>query len=587
MTSSGTQRSEAWVLLPVALLTLVALSTYTLLHERRTVALLAAERQMEADRLARWMSRQLAGRGTPTDDQLRRLQGAAAAVAVIDEQGLPAVTSGDASVRAQIVTGTAPLELSRRSYTVRVDLPSAGLASRQKSLAVLTPVVLVVNIAITLLVLVYLRHLLTPLDRLMARARQAGRVPSGNDDEVAFLVSTLEEALDALGRTAEEGEQGIATDGEAELEALERTLTRSLESGVLLCDREGRVLALNTLGAELLRLAPPEPGTPLVELLAPYPELFAILQSAIQEQRGVGRQDYTLLADDTLHTDGTLLADDETSSGLGRTLGLTMHPLRRDDGAVRGYLALFIDLTAIHRRAEERRISESLARLGELAAGVAHEMRNSLATLRGYLTLIERGGGAEAITEYVAEIRHETDQLKRIVDDFLTFARPGSTHMEVVAVEPLLRRIAADPSLAGVVELVVAEKVGTVESLSCAGDSQLLERAIFNLVSNAVEAHREAGVTAPVSLIVSSGEDELEILVEDQGRGISDEVRERLFHPFATHRPDGVGLGLALARRIVELHGGRLRLDDRPSGGARAEIRLPRGAIDTFGNKEG
>lgn len=550
-------RSEAWVLLPIALLTLVILSTYTLFHERGTISLLLAERRQEAEQLARWMSRRLSGGGLPNDDDLRRLQGVAVAVTVLDADGVPLAVSGDPSVRTQIVTGEARLELSRPDLRLRVDLSAATLRGRERALAILTPLVLGVDGAILLLVLFYLRRLLTPFDRLLQRARRAGRVPEASGDEVAFLVATLEEAFDSLASPV--GKQAEADGDGGELEALERTLGRSLESGVLLCDRQGRILSLNPLGADLLGVEP-EPGIGLAEALPEQPELAEILLAAMREERGVGRQDFTLRA---------------APGGAERTLGLTMHPLRRDDHGVRGYLTLFIDLTVIQRRAREERISENLARLGELAAGVAHEMRNSLATLRGYLTLVERGGERETIDEYVEEIRHETDHLGRVVDDFLAFARPGSARMEHLALAPLLERAAADPALGAAVETEIEA------DLRATGDAQLLERAVVNLLRNAVEAQREFGVDEPVWIRARRLDDgeEIEISIEDRGGGVPEEIRERLFHPFATHRADGVGLGLALTHRIVELHGGRLRLADRPEGGTRAEMLLPAGAI--------
>ncbi|HEX7182600.1 MAG TPA: sensor histidine kinase, partial [Thermoanaerobaculia bacterium] len=115
----------------------------------------------------------------------------------------------------------------------------------------------------------------------------------------------------------------------------------------------------------------------------------------------------------------------------------------------------------------------------------------------------------------------------------------------------------------------------------------LLERVLRNLLHNAAQAEREAGGRGPVEASIELQPEGVQLAVEDRGPGLPEEVRERLFHPFATGRRGGVGLGLALAHRIVVLHGGRIRLEDRPGGGTRAELFFPRDTIVTVGNDPG
>ncbi|HEV3459033.1 MAG TPA: ATP-binding protein, partial [Thermoanaerobaculia bacterium] len=282
-------------------------------------------------------------------------------------------------------------------------------------------------------------------------------------------------------------------------------------------------------------------------------------------------------------------------------------PLRRDDGATRGYLVLFADLTEARRRAEESRLADRLTALGEMAAGVAHELRNSLATLRGYLTLIERRPDEESIADFIAEIRHEADHLQRVLEDFLAFARPGTARLQLFSLLALVRRAAADPALSGVAVEVRADTAGLAAAGDAAGaggtgggaagaaagdtaaagageawlrgDPQLIERALRNVLHNAAQAEREAGRRGPVKVTVDDQPAGVEVTIADRGPGVPAEMRDRLFHPFATGRAGGVGLGLALAHRIVTLHGGRIRLEDRPHGGTLARLTFPR---DTF-----
>jgi len=571
-------RREVLILLPAALLILVVLSTSTLFSYRGSLDLLASERRAEAARLARAVAGQLSAEGLRTDAaELRRLVSGARSIAVVDAAGVPLARTAEIlplppppgedpggigliPALPAAVAGFAPLGSpgTPGRLWVRVDLEAEVLARQQRSLRILTVSVLGINGALVLLVLFFLGHLLAPYEVLLARARAvSGGGPDG--DEVEFLLGAFEQALASLaGREARGAEDDIA--------ALERTLAPSLQSGLLLLDREGDVLALNAVGAELLGIAPPAPGAPFAEVLAGQPELCELLEGAVASGSAPSR------------------AECAVRSGRGEplTVGLTVHPLRRDDGGTRGYLVLFADLTEVRQRAEESRLAESLARLGEMAGGIAHELRNSLATLSGYLTLIERRPDEESVADYLAEIRHEASHLERVLDDFLSFARPGSVRMGELSLDRLLRRAAADPSLAGVEVRVEGDPAGEV---CLRGDPQLLERVLRNLLHNAAQAEREAGRNGPVDAAVALRDDGVVVTIEDRGPGLPPEVRERLFHPFATGRRGGVGLGLALAHRIVVLHGGRIRLDDRPDGGTRAELFFPRDTIVTVGNK--
>ncbi len=572
------------ILLPVALLLLVVLSTFTLFSYRNAIALLAGERQQEAARVARAVADRLAasaGPAVPSPLDLRQPAPSARGVALVDARGAAIAILGELPAGGLLdpaggrpidqpagfgpddsspdtVIGFAPLGRGADRRYVRVDLPARVLARQRRSLAVLTVAVMSINAALAVLLLFFLRHLLSPWETLLARARQVGGAGAAGEDEIDFLLSTFDRALTSLA-----GRQGRSP--EDDIAALERTLSASLRSGLLLIDREGRVLALNAVGAALLGAELPEPGAPLAQVLAGQPELREILEVAVAEGTAPQRQECAVRP------------GQDGAEAL--TVGLTVHPLRRDDGEVRGLLVLFADLTEAQRRAEEGRLAESLAQLGEMAGGVAHELRNGLATLRGYLTLIERRPDEDSIADFLSEIRGEADHLERVLQDFLSFARPGTARVRELSLDRLLRRAAADPALDGVEVRVQGEDV------VLRGDPQLLERAVRNLLHNAVEAEREVGRRGPIEVAIALEPEGVEIAIEDRGPGLPDEIRARLFHPFATGRRGGVGLGLALAHRIVVLHGGRIRLDDRPGGGTRALLSFPRDTIVTMSNE--
>jgi signal transduction histidine kinase/Flp pilus assembly protein protease CpaA len=590
------------VLLPTCLILLVALSTYTLFSYRAAVDRLVEERRGEALRTARGLAAEVAtGSGSPGTTALaqlkRRTIGVERIVLVAADGALLATTDaldtpplapwpvaatavdpftaaragvavGPGDERPAMVSGFAPLMVGGERRLLRVDLAAETLAARRREVAVLTPVVVGIDIAVGLLVLFFLRHLMAPYEALLAHARQLEGDTPADEDEVEFLVRTYQHGLAALARTRAEG-------ADEDIAALERMLGGSLESGLLLLDHQGRVLALNPVGERLLEVPSPEPGAPLAEALAARPALAALLAEAVARSELVQRREIDLAAD---------------GSGPRRVVGLSIHPLKQTPDGARGFLVLFADLTDVRRQADEARLADGLLRLGELAAGVAHELRNGLATLRGYLALAERSPPEAA--SFLAEMRREADHLQRVLEDFLSFARPGSVRLEEIRAGVLLARAAADPALAGAA--VHVEDGGLGETL-LRGDPQLLERALRNLLHNACQAQAaqlesdgarrspggsraaraDSTEVAPVAARLRRADGGLELLIEDRGPGVPSELGDRLFDPFVSARPGGTGLGLALAHRIIDLHGGSLRLEEREGGGTRAVVWLP------------
>ncbi len=555
-------RTEASTFLVLSLLLLVFVSSYTLFAYWTALERLTEVRRQEASSWARTMAGRIGPRApVPKSRDLREWMPEAFALSVFDpsgrllatsrsEEGLELKTVGE-PFSPQTLIGSSQLVRDGRTFTVQVDLWSPSLMARRATMKVLLPLVLGVDIGVLLLLLLYIRRLLKPLDRILDRAKELGTAPAP-DEEVAFLIRTFDSALERL-----------AQPDELEIKALEKVLGSSMESGVLLCDLGGRILALNDVGMEILGVEDEPVGATLGEALEAHPDLLDRLVSAVSRRQAVQREECRIA----------------TANG-ERILGLTAHPLRRDDGEPRGFLVLFADLTEVQKRLADEQLADSLRQLGELTAGIAHEMRNGLATVKGYLTLIQRGGGRESIDAYVAEMRSETDALHRTLEDFLTFARPGGGRTENVDVAPLVFRAAEDPAL-GDARIRVEVELEPGEDATVVGDALLLAKALANLLLNAHQAQIQAGVDDPIRLCLSRAGDDYHIRILDSGIGVPRDLEEKIFDPFVTGRPEGVGLGLALARRITLLHGGSLRLERRDPRGTRAEMVLPGGKVDT------
>jgi nitrogen fixation/metabolism regulation signal transduction histidine kinase len=587
-------RREVLILVPASLLVLLVLAVFTLLSYRSAVAAFAEDARSGALRAVRDAASRLArdratGAWPPSAEHLATLVPGSIAIALVDAQGawiggagnLPqraplgpfharrpaeaAVVGPSAAIGGRVIA-VSPLGAPEERHYLRVDFEGGALTRQQRNVQVLSVVVIGLGLGVAALSVSFARHLVAPLDTLLERARAA--LPgqrSTETDEIPFLLETFDRALAALSGAPDQLE-------EDEISVLGRALTPSLDCGLLLLSPQGRVLALNALGRSLLVIEEPVSGQSYDDLLRQRPDVAQVLRQALVGGRVDPRTEVAV-----------------TGVSPPRSLGITVHELRRESLEVRGYLVLFADLTDVKRRAEQRRLSESLAHMGELTAGIAHEMRNSLTSLRGYLSRAEKQTQESPLRQDLEEIRHEADHLKRILDDFLSFAQPGTVRMEEVSLERVVRRAASDLEIAGKSVAIHSSEPESPRAIRRVwGDEQLLERAVRNLLQNAADAEEEAGrASRPLAVHIDFTDSGASLVVDDQGTGLRPEMAERLFVPFASHKPKGVGLGLALARRILDLHGATLEIENREEGGVRACVRFPASSVVGRGDGPG
>ena len=263
-----------------------------------------------------------------------------------------------------------------------------------------------------------------------------------------------------------------------------------------------------------------------------------------------------------------------TRGGEERIIEWRITILRDPDGTITGTLSSGIDIT--DRKSMERALVEqaSLARLGELAAVVAHEVKNPLAGIGGALQVIERQlpleGSGRAM---VKEILERLEALNNTVNDILLFARPRLPRLVPVPVLSLVQDtftlLLQDPKLSKFrVETSGEDAVATA-------DPELLKPVILNLLLNAAQA---VGPTGKVSVHVARSSKCCSLLVKDNGPGIPLAIREKIFEPFFSTKHRGTGLGLPIAKRIVEAHGGQIRIECPREGGTTVVVDLPLGA---------
>jgi signal transduction histidine kinase len=226
------------------------------------------------------------------------------------------------------------------------------------------------------------------------------------------------------------------------------------------------------------------------------------------------------------------------------------------------------------REAEAQvRRSERLAALGQLTAGLAHELRNPLGTIKGSADMLERNlpEGDPVARELAGFISSEVDRTNSLVSRFLDFARPLQLRLAVADLAELLRQAAGAAARDAEAQGVRIE-VRTPPILFDF-DAELLERVFVNLIVNAVQASAPGSKVTVESRV--AGEDAV-VEVADHGCGIEPDKLESIFNPFFTTKPSGTGLGLAIVSKIVSEHGGKIEVESISRGGSTFRVRLPR-----------
>ena len=256
-------------------------------------------------------------------------------------------------------------------------------------------------------------------------------------------------------------------------------------------------------------------------------------------------------------------------------LGFSRSPLRDAEGRTEGAILIFQDLTRVRAMEEQLRRSERLSAVGQLATGLAHEIRNPLASLSGAIELL----GADlpirdaSSRRLLRIVERETARLDRLVSDFLAYAGGRAPRRESVPLRDLFAEIRdlVGSAEAGRIEIDV-DVPGDAKAL---GDPDQLRQVFWNLILNAVEAEPEDGRVRVRASTAGDGS-QLRIEVEDRGSGIPAGDRERAFEPFFTTKRRGTGLGLATVHRIIEAHGSSLTIESEVGKGTTVAVLLER-----------
>jgi PAS domain S-box-containing protein len=347
-----------------------------------------------------------------------------------------------------------------------------------------------------------------------------------------------------------------------------RHLVFNLRTGVLAITRDGRIAAINDLGYRVLGLPsrPTDVGRPFTEVLQDSPEVLRVLQEAFETDDLPNRAEMRLRK-------------------TGRAIGYTLSRIYDDAGRLVGATLFIKDLTRVEQMEERDRLRDRLAALGEMAAAIAHEVKNPLASIEVMAGVLKRQlhDQPEAL-ETLSDIIKEAKMANAIVVEVLEFVRPIQLQVERTALDDVLKdsiTLAESKMRRGAVTINTQLSPDLPELLA---DPHQLRQLFSNLLANAFEALGGEG-HVDIRAHLLPGEDEpgasepsapqVEVEVRDDGPGIAPDDLERIFSPFFTTKPQGTGLGLAIVRKVVDAHDGRIDAVSAPGRGAAFRVRLP------------
>jgi nitrogen fixation/metabolism regulation signal transduction histidine kinase len=418
-----------------------------------------------------------------------------------------------------------------------------------------------------LCILFMLRWLLRPYRQLVGEAERASVTSQihKSKDEAAFVLETFQSVVAQLQEQRKELEK-LSAQARERADSAERFSDRivaSVPSGLIAFDGNGYSMALNGPGRELIEVDGQALGQPFQALLNGYPRLTEMVRQCLETGRLFRREEI----------------EATTPDGHTRRIGATVAPIDLSpERGPRGALCLLTDITEVTQLREQVALKNNLESLGEMSAGLAHEFKNAIAALQGYVQLLQSLELDEKGGVVAASLLNEVRNLSEMVTSFLNFARPQPLELESISLIELLSECTTEleslyDNLG--VELKV-EAVTDGDKLELPADERMLRQALLNLLRNAAEAISDEQTVRLVQVrAFRDSASAIALEIKDTGDGIPNSQLQKIFIPFFTTKSTGHGVGLALAHRVVTEHGGTLTAGNAPEGGAVFTIRLP------------
>lgn len=419
-------------------------------------------------------------------------------------------------------------------------------------------------IVIAVLVVFYLllsRVIFAPFRRLKQEARQAGRSIDNSNDDVYAVV---EEYRKVIGELKEKERQllrfneGIRQKADS-LEQFNKYLLQSIRSGIITVDLDGNVVTVNGAASDILGVGIEECLGKSYRTLLPED---SILTNTLNQSL------------DNIHGSEYKETNVTTCDGRYLTLGMSTSIISGGNSQPLGVSMLLNDLSEITQLRSELEAKERMAVLGEMTGGLAHQLRNSIGAISGYLTLLKRRLGKKGIDEdSVSALIAEVTEAQNLVERFLQFSRPLQAYSTPESVVGLIDEIVKSFKARDDFDNIQFRVVVQDNQLTANLDALLFKQAITNLIENAVLAYDSTD--GEVLIEIESSDMEMTICISDKGCGISAEDIDKIFTPFFSSRAAGTGLGLPLTRKIIDLHNGHLSVSSKQGEGTVFTVSLP------------
>ncbi|UCD18375.1 MAG: PAS domain-containing protein [Candidatus Zixiibacteriota bacterium] len=406
----------------------------------------------------------------------------------------------------------------------------------------------------------FARLVLYPFKRLREKAEESGRFDATAGDEVSGLISSYEQIINDLRVNEKELVRlnRMITRKAQDLEVYNDYILKSIPTGIITLDAEHRISTVNSAVEHILNLESHDyRGQTYTEFFAKFEELRHVVEVFIQSSGPVNNEKVSIVGHD-----GKIVV-----------LAVSISWLTDGCGDRIGFSVLLNNQTELEKLQEELELKRRMASLGEMAGGLAHQLRNSAAAMVGFANLIVKKLAPESVARENADLLlKESREVEALLARFLDFARPLKPALADVNLCRLIEEIirVVQPSYPNV---SLRRTCDPASVPTIAADELLLKQAVTNIVDNACRAFD--GGRGEVEVTIEPSGAFVRIAIADNGPGIPEKYHDRIFTPFFSGSPSGVGLGLPLARKIVMLHNGQLDFESRLTSGTRFDIALP------------
>ena len=368
----------------------------------------------------------------------------------------------------------------------------------------------------------------------------------------ALLTSIISEKLQRTFAELDANRQNLA-----ELRALNQNVIESIPSGLITLSPYGTASFVNPAATQILLIAQHSIlGRHVTELGFLSVEEWNDVRARLSRGELVRKE-----------------TDDMEIAGEPRWIGFALSPLSTLDGKAAGYTLIFQDLTEMKKLEAELRLKDRMAAVGELSAGIAHEIRNPLAAIAGSVQVLKGSSSLSSQEQrLMAIVLKESERLNKTIAEFLRFVRPQEKRpieFDVAAtLSETLELLANSPELKN---HEIRREIAP-PSFRIVGDGDQIRQVFWNLARNAIQAMPNGGALTVRTVV---DDEHYRIIFTDSGRGMSPADLRRLFQPFRTNFPSGTGLGMAISYRIVQEHGGSIEVVSREGEGTAITVSLP------------